>query len=402
MSPGRRSKEALRLSALGIAAPLGRGKAEVATGLLAGSRRGFVERRDLLARKAVSVGAVTGELPPCPLPQFDCRNNRLMQVALAEIEAEIAGAVRRYGRHRIAVVMGTSTSGNEEAMHALEARDRTGHWPTGYSYTRQEIGALGGFVARYLGLDGPAYTISTACTASAKAFAAAARLIRCGIADAAIVGGADTLSRLTVTGFDALAALSAMVCNPSSRNRDGITIGEGAIAFLLEPAMEGIALLGVGETSDAHHVSAPDPAGRGAVDAMKQALAEAAIAADDVAYVNLHGTATPLNDAMEHAAVAQVFGSDIAASSTKGMTGHMLGTAGACEAAFLWLTLSPEWNPARILPPHLWDGEVDPALARLALVGQGATFADRDLTAMLSNSFAFGGSNAAVLLGRFQ
>lgn len=387
------------LTAMGIACPLGQGKAAVAAALRQGDRHGLVARSDLLAERSVSVGAVPGPLPHCPLPDYDCRNNRLLQATLEEIAADIKAAIRRYGRSRIAVIMGTSTSGNDEALQAIAERDRSGHWPPGYRYSRQDLGGPALFVAQLLDLDGPAYTISTACTSSAKAFAAGRRLIRAGLADAAIVGGADSLCALTLTGFDALAALSPGLCNPSSANRDGITIGEGAAVFLLEAEGRGVALLGSGESSDAHHVSAPHPEGLGAIDAMRQALAEAQLTPGDITYVNLHGTATPLNDAMEHAAVAQVFGNAVAASSTKAMTGHMLGAAGACEAALVWLTLSPEWNPQALLPPHLWDGVVDPALAPLDLVARGTQFPRRAGTAMLSNSFAFGGSNASLLLG---
>lgn len=393
-------KDALALTALGVVAPLGNGKAEVAAALLAGSRHGLVERSDLLASRPVTVGAVSAELPPCPYVEYDCRNNRLMQAALDEIAPDIDAAVQRYGRRRIAVVMGTSTSGNHEALGAITQRDATGTWPAGYSYTRQDMGALGEYVARRLGLEGPAYTISTACTSSAKAFGSARRLIRAGLADAAIVGGADTLCGLTLAGFESLEALSPGICNPSSANRDGITIGEGAAVFLVEPGPGEIGLLGMGETSDAHHVSAPDPQGRGAIDAMTAAMTEASLDAADIAYVNLHGTATPLNDAMEHAAVAAVLGSSARASSTKSLTGHMLGAAGGCEAAFVWLALSRAYNPHRLLPPHVWDGVADPAMAALDLVRAGDSFSDRGPGAMLSNSFAFGGSNAALLLGR--
>ena len=242
--------------------------------------------------------------------------------------------------------------------------------------------------------------MATACSSSAKVFASARRLIRTGIADAAVVGGADTLCRLTLNGFASLEALSAGICNPFSVNRDGITIGEGAAAFLMQPGDGPIRLLGVGESSDAHHVSAPDPSGAGAAAAMRAALADAGLTPDDIAYVNLHGTATPLNDAMESRALASVFARPVPASSTKSLTGHMLGAAGGCEAAFLWLTLSPEHNPAGRLPPHVWDGAADPALPTVALVGPGARLPAQQRLALLSNSFAFGGSNAAVILGR--
>jgi 3-oxoacyl-[acyl-carrier-protein] synthase-1 len=319
--------------------------------------------------------------------------------ALAEIAGAVEDATSRYGRDRIAVILGTSTSGSADGEEALMHYRREGRWPEHFDYRMQETGSLAEFAARSLGLTGPAYTIATACSSSAKVFASARRLIRAGLADAAVVGGADTLCRMTLNGFASLEALSKGRCNPFSANRDGITIGEGAAAFLLDREPGPVRLLGVGETSDAHHATAPDPAGRGAAQAMRDALADAELAPETIAYINLHGTATPLNDAMEAKAIADLFGSRVPCSSTKALTGHMLGAAGGCEAAFLWLTLNPRTNPERLLPPHLWDGVPDAALPVLDLVGGGTTFPLSPQTAMLSNSFGFGGSNMALILG---
>jgi 3-oxoacyl-[acyl-carrier-protein] synthase I len=385
----------------GVITPLGRGKQAVAQGLFAGSQRGIVARADLLPARTVEVGAIQESLAPLPsaLAPYDSRNNRLMQAALAEIAAAVEDATSRYGRDRIAVILGTSTSGIADGEEALMHYRREGRWPERFDYRMQETGSLAEFAARSLGLTGPAYTIATACSSSAKVFASARRLIRAGLADAAVVGGADTLCRMTLNGFASLEALSKGRCNPFSANRDGITIGEGAAAFLLDREPGPVRLLGVGETSDAHHATAPDPAGRGAAQAMRDALADAELAPETIAYVNLHGTATPLNDAMEAKAIADLFGSRVPCSSTKALTGHMLGAAGGCEAAFLWLTLNPRTNPERLLPPHLWDGVPDAALPVLDLVGGGTTFPLSPQTAMLSNSFGFGGSNMALILG---
>jgi 3-oxoacyl-[acyl-carrier-protein] synthase-1 len=391
----------LYLNALGIANPLGRGKREVAANLFAGSRAGLVEEGDRIPGRTVRVGAFAGPLPAIPghLSHFDCRNNRLALAALDEIEPCIRAAVRRHGADRVAVVMGTSTSGLAEGEAAVEARLAQGAWPPHYRYTQQELGNLAAFVATYLGLSGPAYTIATACSSSGKAFASAQRLIAAGLCDVALVGGVDTLCGMTLNGFHSLEAVAADYCNPFSRNRDGINIGEGAAVFLLSPEPSRVALLGVGESSDAHHVSAPDPEGKGALRAMRLALDAARLPASAIDYVNLHGTATPLNDAMEGRAVAALFGSETACSSTKAMTGHMLGAAGAGEAAFLWLTLDPEYSDGAV-PPHLWDGEADPEIPPLALVPARTRIPVTPQSAMLSNSFAFGGSNVAVVLGR--
>ncbi|HVJ32908.1 MAG TPA: beta-ketoacyl-[acyl-carrier-protein] synthase family protein [Terriglobia bacterium] len=390
----------LGIPAMGIASPLGQDPQTVADALVTASASGLVANSELAFGKRIQVGAIAGPLPELPAAfQADsCRNNRAMAVALAQIKDEVARLAARHGRHRIAVVLGSSTGGIAEGEAAYDAARRDGIWPQGFHYRQQEVGGLASFAARFLGLTGPTYTVATACSSSGKVFASARRLITGGLCDAAVVGGADTLCRMTVNGFGALEAVSRGRCNPFSRNRDGINIGEAAAAFILTRESAAVELRGIGETSDAHHVSAPDPSGQGAYEAMRLALADAGLDPADIAYVNLHGTATPLNDAMEGKAVHQLFGSEIACSSTKPMTGHTLGAASACEAAFLWLTLHPDYN-AGLLPPHIWDGEPDPAIPPLRLVMEG-TQAPTGKSAMLSNSFAFGGSNLALILGR--
>lgn len=389
------------LNALGVISPLGLGKNEVVQNLFNGSRAGLIERTDLIPGRAVRVGAVPWALPGLPnrLGHLDCRNNRLALAAVAQIEGEIKAMTRRVGPHRTGVVMGTSTSGIADGEEALAQRLENGVWPPAFQYTNQEISNLARFVADYLELKGPAYTISTACSSSAKAFASAQRLIETGVCDLAVVGGADTLCRMTLNGFDSLELLAKDCCNPFSRNRDGITIGEGAAVFLISREPSAIALLGVGESSDAYHVSAPDPEGAGAALAMHRALENANLTPGAVDYINLHGTATHLNDAMEGRAVVSIFGSDTPCSSTKSLTGHMLGAAGAVEAALLWLTLEPQFATG-ILPPHVWDGQTDPEMPKLNLVPSKCHIGFPDRSAALSNSFAFGGSNACVILGR--
>ncbi len=392
----------LGISAMGLMTPLGSGKTQTAANLFKGSRESLRTREDLVPKRSVLVAEAMGEVPPLPaaLAQWDCRNNRMTAIAIEEIRPDIDRAIARYGRGRIAVILGTSTSGIAEGEAAYARRLQSGQWPEGFDYAQQEIGGLSEFAQAYLGLTGPAYTIATACSSSAKVFATARRLIRTGLVDAAIVGGTDSLCRMTPSGFTALGAVSAAPANPFSRNRNGITIGEAAAVFLLEKEPGEIAFMGIGETSDAHHISAPDPSGVGAESAMRAALRDAGCEAGEIAYVNLHGTATPLNDSMEARAVHEIFGADTPCSSTKAMTGHTLGAAGACEAAFLWLTLSQRYNPQSLLPPHLWDDARDEELAPLRLTGPGDRFSEDGRVAMLSNSFAFGGSNVALVLGR--
>ena len=390
------------IPALGIVSPIGSGKAAVARALLEGSRRGLVPRPELAQGHNLYVGAVDASLPALPsgLEALDCRNNRLMLLALREIDTEIRSAIARFGAHRIAVILGTSTAGIAEGDAAYAQRTKTGAWPAGFGYQQQETGNLAEFAAQALGITGPAYTIATACSSTGKVFASARRLMQTGICDAAIVGGADTLSRMTVNGFRSLEAVSRGRCNPFSVNRDGVNISEAAIAFLLMPEAATINLRGVGESSDAHHMSAPDPEGHGAGAAMTASLTDAGLSPGDIAYINLHGTGTPLNDEMEGKVVHRLFGDRVPCSSTKGMTGHTLGAAGACEAAFLWLTLHPDYNAGR-LPLHVWDGVPDPAIPPLNLVAAGARLSrPLEKAAMLSNSFAFGGNNVAVILER--
>jgi 3-oxoacyl-[acyl-carrier-protein] synthase-1 len=383
---------------MAVASCLGLGKAATVHGLFA-EPGGRLRPGPGSARP---VGAIEAELPPLPaaLAGWNSRNNRLLMALADEIGDEIAAAAGRYGRHRVAVVIGTSTSGIAEGEAAVAYRQRHGAWPAGYHYRQQETGSGAAFLARRLGLSGPAYVLATACSSGAKVFAAARRLIALGLADAAVVGAADTLCGLTLAGFQSLESLAREPCRPFSVHRDGITIGEGGALFLMAPEPAEIALLGVGETSDAHHISAPDPAGTGARAAMSQALADAGLTAAQIAWLNLHGTATPLNDAMESRAVAALFGTGLPCSSTKAMTGHTLGAAGAVEAALVWLTLARPWNPEGLIPPHLWDGAVDAELAPLTLATSGSRLPEGTRLAAMSNSFAFGGSNCSLILGR--
>ena len=393
------SSRPLGIPALGIASPIGIGKAAVAAALLRGER-GLTLRDDLVSGRSVYVGAVAAELPAPPpsLASLDCRNNRMMLLALLQIEDEVRSAIARFGPDRIAVVLGTSTAGIANAETAFAEKLRTGSWPSDFAYTQQETGNLAEFAARMLGITGPAYTIATACSSTGKVFSSARRLIELGLCDAAIVGGADTLSRMTVSGFAALDAVAKATCSPFSLHRDGVNVAEAGVAFLLLPdPAAAVQLAGVGESSDAHHVSAPEPDGRGAEQAMAAALTDARLSPADIDYINLHGTGTPLNDLMEGRAIDRLFGGQVPCSSTKGMTGHTLGAAGACEAAFLWLTLHPDYNKGR-LPLHVWDGVPDPAIPPLNLVTQDRKERDAHLGPMLSNSFAFGGNNVAVIL----
>lgn len=335
---------------------------------------------------------------PRALAAFDCRNNRAAELGLAQdgFEDAVRAAILRHGRERIGVFLGTSTAGILQTELAYRRRDpRDGSLPRDFDYRRtHNTFSVAEYVRTRLALEGPCAAISTACSSSAKSFASAARLLAAGAIDAAIVGGADTLCLTTLYGFGSLDLLSRAPCRPYDAERDGISIGEGAAFFLLERAAaddERVALLGVGESSDAWHMSAPHPEGRGARMAMAESLRSASLLPEDIDYVNLHGTGTKANDAAEDLAVTALFGDRVPCNSTKGMTGHALGAAGAIEAAVALLCIRDGF-----VPPGAGTRRIDPELrARYEIAG-----GPRPVAHVLSNSFGFGGSNCSLVFGR--
>lgn len=338
--------------------------------------------------------AITGTLAA-----YDCRNNRLADVALEQddFRASVYAARERYGTERIAVILGTSTSGIFETEQAYMHRDAAGRLPPDFRLReRHHLFASADFTRRTLELTGHAQMISTACSSSAKAFTAAARLLDANLCDAAVVGGVDSLCRNTLYGFTALQLTASEPCRPCDRERAGITLGEAAGFALLERgprAATDVALLGYGESSDAYHMSTPDPEGRGAMLAMQRALASAGIGARNVDYINMHGTATVTNDAMEDRAIARVFGRDTPASGTKGWTGHALGAAGITEAIIAMLCIRHGF-----MPGCLNTRDVDPAFEARILTDN----VEAPVSCVLSNSFGFGGSNCSLLFGRLS
>lgn len=389
------------LTALGLCCALGNNKKDVWQNTVAGSRNGMRWRHDLLPENnAVVVGEVDGPLPDYTAwpHKYRTRNNQLAALAFSQIATEVAQLKQCYGSERIAVIVGTSTSGIAEGEHALALQMKQQHFPSDYHYHMQELAAPAEFISWLAAVSGPSYTISTACSSSARALISAKTLLQAGLVDAVIVGGVDSLCQLTLRGFSALEAVSGGFCQPFSANRDGINIGEGAALFTLQNSSRGIALLGAGASSDAYHMSAPQPAGLGAISAITKACQQAGITAAQLSYINLHGTATALNDSMESTAIHTLGLTQVPASSSKAMTGHTLGAAGAIEAALCWLMLS-DYNPQHYLIPHCWDGIADPQLAQLNLVSPGQC---QPAQYCLSSSFAFGGNNVAVILGRTE
>ncbi len=332
---------------------------------------------------------------PAGMDDFDCRNNRLAWLGLqADGFADAVRTARqRWGAHRVAVLLGTSTSGLLQTELAYRRRAPDGALPANFHYAAtQNTYSVGAFVAQALGLRGPSWVVSTACSSSAKVFGSAARLIEAGLVDAALVGGVDSLCLTTLYGFNALELLSPEICRPWDAQRRGLSIGEAAAFALLERdcAHPQGWLLGVGESNDGHHMSTPHPEGLGAIAAMHAALREAGLAADAIDYINLHGTATPSNDSSEDRAVGAVFGHRVPCSSTKGATGHTLGAAGGVEAAIGLLALQHGLLPGglNLLVP-------DPTLQ----VDYVTRSRSAPLRTVLSNSFGFGGSNASLILG---
>jgi len=331
------------------------------------------------------------------LAAYDCRNNRLAQwgLELDGFAGAVAAARTRYGAARIGVFMGTSTSAILETELAYRRRDpATGALPPGFRYTEtHSTASLGDFVRRYLDLHGPACVVSSACASSAKVFGNAVRMIAAGVCDAAVVGGVDTLCLTTLYGFHSLALISRQPCRPYDAQRDGISLGEGAGFALVEKpraAAARIALLGIGESCDAHHMSTPHPDGVGARLAMQRALDAAGFAPADIHYINLHGTATRSNDAAEDKAVFDVFGAATPCSSTKGATGHLLGAAGITEAIISALAIEHG-----LIPGSAQTGAVDAALkCNYQTAGRDAA-----VKRVLTNSFGFGGANCSLVLG---
>ena len=381
---------------LGIVNALGASRSEVAANLLHNSNK-MVPFNEIIGDKSTWIGKVTSPLIDIPseLSNYHCRNNQLLATAYHQISNKVESLKSKYGKHRIGIVLGTSTSGIASGEEAFKQYMKDGHYPDSFHYLQQEIGSSSEFLAQYANIAGYCYTISTACSSSGKAIAVADRLIKADLCDAVVVGGSDSLCQLTLNGFNSLELLSSSICNPFSVNRSGINIGEGAALFILSKEPAQIKLLGTGESSDGYHITAPDPTGTGAKLAIHKALESAKIVAQEIGYINLHGTGTEQNDKMESRAVNAIFGDSTLCSSTKPLIGHTLGASGALELGFCWLLLSDQFNTSKQLPAQVWDQCEDPELAKINLVSE-LTQWKRPI--FISNSFAFGGSNVSLII----
>lgn len=394
--------EPLGITAITLVSAIGRGLAAT-TASLQEARSGLVPCQFDGLSLNTYIGEVTGleESPVIPaLQPYDCRNSRLAQMALRTdgFEAAVQEAVERFGAGRIGTIVGTTSSGIQEAEHAYAGRpDDSDALPTSFHFEHsQSHYSVTHFVRCYLGLRGPAFTVSTACSSSAKVFADAQQLIAADLCDAVVVGGVDSLCWMSLCGFHSLQLLSSRPCRPNDANRDGLSIGEAAGFALLERASAPgpsplISFRGYGESCDAHHMSAPHPEGLGASLAMSQALSEASIDPGQVDYINLHGTGSPANDRIEDLAIQKVFGPARPCSSTKGWTGHTLGAAGITEVVMSALALLHQF-----IPGNLNLETPDPEL-RQEIVRQTRP---APLRVVLTNSFGFGGSNCSLILGK--
>ena len=356
----------------------------------------------------VDFPAFVGEVNPASLPQLRSQladyTTRNTQIALAGLNFEadqlrpgITRAVKTYGNSRVGIVLGTSTSGIYETENAYFSMQNQGRIPVHYDFSKQHVwAATSRFLRQELELKGPCYVISTACSSSSKSIAAAQRLIACDVCDAVITGGVDSLCRMTLNGFNSLELICKTPCTPLDQNRAGISLGEGAGLLLLERSSEDNAhyphLLGSGESSDAYHMTAPHPQGKGAEMAMTHAFSQAGLKPAHIDYLNLHATGTQKNDQAELIAVKKVFGNNIACSGTKGLTGHTLGAAGGVEAVIALLALEHNFKPGTCGLEQV-DTQFECTILKHSQL-------DVPVTTVMSNNYGFGGNNASLIFGR--
>ncbi|CAO4835965.1 MAG: 3-oxoacyl-[acyl-carrier-protein] synthase 2 [Holosporales bacterium] len=387
---------------VGIGCSLGKNKQEIWKKLCHSGADVCQKNVHLLSGRSAVEMVLPFDLPCVPNVDYNSLNNALGFVLLDQIKDSIEKAIAQYGYSRVGCVMGTSSSGMKEGEENYFCMKEKGFWPKEYAYSLQEISSLSDFIQSLFKLEGPCYTISTACSSSAKALAAAKRLIDTDFCDAVVVGGVDTMCELIRNGFDSLELLSPTRSIPFSKNRKGITLGTGGAIFLMCKDdlnyKNAPYLSGFGETSDASHISAPDPSGLQPEKSILKALYMARINATDISYVNLHGTGSVLNDNMEGACMRRILG-QTKMSSTKGLTGHTLGGCGALEASFLWLALQHIKDKKMTIPVHYFDGEQDAFPLELVKDNDYIAIENKSIH-LLSVNFAFGGSNTALIISR--
>ena len=389
-------KKNIYLSEPSLICCAGKSADELYKACLSGERSGFVMRE--AGKKMYPVGEIKNELEDVNIKDFGIpvyadktRIIKIINAALCQMENLIEKIILKYGKEKIGVCLGSCDNGSEASLIGHHAFLKQGTFPGDYSLRYQSASFLAEFIAKKFNLGGPVFTVATACASGATAIMRGAELIRSGLCSAVIAGGADIVSQTVLSGFTALEAVSDELTNPFSKNRKGINLGEGAAFFILDTdEISPVELLGAGESSDAYHMTAPGIDGEGPLRAMKAALSDAGLDSEKIGYINLHGTGTELNDKAEALALKKAFSKQVPASSTKPVTGHTLGAAGALEAAICWMLIKEKKG----LPVHLWDGVCDEEAPFLP-----ATAAHSSSSICMTNSFAFGGCNVSLILG---
>ena len=368
-----------------------------------------IEKTEISTGKAFYAARIKDGLSEPSSARYDMRIMRIEEAALKQIETDIERAKTLYGEDRIAVCVGSCDNGTEASVAAHRAYFKTGSFPKNYALEVQGADYVSTFIAERCKLRGSVNTFSTACSSSAGALIKGAELILAGFADAVVTGGVDIVSDTVLMGFDSLGAVSPEITNPFSKNRSGITLGEGAAFFVLskdrlDSSSVPVKLLGWGESADAYHMTSPDPSGAGAALAMKHALESASLTPDQIDYINLHGTGTHFNDAMEGTAVHSVFSPyNVPVSSTKPVTGHTLGAAAAIELSICYAALVENIGKSGnniCLPVQIWDEETDSEIPPVRIIDRNnPANPGRNVSVCMSNSFAFGGANNSLIIG---
>ncbi|MBO4698183.1 3-oxoacyl-ACP synthase [bacterium] len=392
------------LSKPAVFSAAGKNAEELWTSLIKGDQSGIKRCETFSGSTFFAARIDEGRLQPST-GRFDMKIIRIEEAALRQMEDLIEKAKEKYGEKRIAVCVGSCDNGTEFSLAGHRKYFENGAFSEDYSIEMQGADYVSTFISEKYSLSGPVCTFSTACSSSAGAIIKAAELIKSGICDAAVAGGIDIASDTTLDGFNSLEAISEKITNPFSKNRSGITLGDGAAFFVLskEPlddSFPAITLLGYGESCDAHHITSPDPSGIGAKKAIEKALINAKITPGEVDYVNLHGTGTKFNDSMEAKALAAVFGSNkVHCSTTKPITGHTLGAAGALELAVCCMAIAENLGKSEAkLPPQIWDGVFDEEMPKLNFISKNSNLYKQEINICISNSFAFGGANACLVV----
>ena len=385
------------LSKPGVISSAGANLEELLASLVSGDQSGIKQYKTFSGETFFAARIDGSKLKPSS-GRLDMKIIRIEEAALNQISENIEKAKSKYGADRIAVCVGSCDNGTELSLAGHKKYFENGAFPEDYTIEMQGADYVSSFIAEKYGLKGPVCTFSTACSSSAGALIKAAELIKSGFCDAAVAGGIDIASDTTLVGFASLEAVSDKITNPFSKNRSGITLGDGAAFFVLskEPldkSVPEICLLGYGESCDAHHMTSPDPSGAGAKKAIEKALSNAKIKPEEVDYINLHGTGTKFNDSMEAKAVDAVFGAcKVPCSTTKPVTGHTLGAAGALELAICFAAITNN-----VLPPQIWDGIFDEEIPKLNFTNKNINYLHQTKIC-LSNSFAFGGANTCLVI----